>query len=312
MAEEYQLGHGVEIGPYLSIGGYFSANFENSQLTKEYMIDDVAIMAYGRLDDRLSYLLELEAVEFLVRDFGEGTTSTNMKFRIERAYVGYKLNDYADLRVGKFITPIGHWNLNPINVLRDTTSNPRYAQEIFPKFTTGVMLWGYLPSDDSWTYNIFGQHNKDLDANYNNIETDDYYGVEVKKRFGELEVGANMGDYEVEEEHFRYYGVTLKYEHDRVQILSEYSALAYNNIDSDGDTHEKYAYYVQGRYKLSSQHYLVSRYEQFTDDFHDVEEEILLFGYNYRPIHPVSIKCEYQFNSDEDKNRFLLSFSMLF
>lgn len=311
-AEEYQLGRGLELGEYLNIGGYISANYENSEIAKEYMIDDVAIMAYGRLDERLSYLVELEAVEFWVRDFGDGTTSTNMKFRIERGYVDYKFSNYVQLRVGKFITPIGYWNLNPINVLRDTTSNPRYAQEIYPRFTTGAMLSGYLPSDESWTYNAFVQHNKDLDPNYNNIETDEYYGVEVKKSFDNLTLGVNAGSYEVAEESFTYLGATLKYEHDRVQVLSEYSMLTYNNIDNDGDTHDKYAYYLQGRYKLSPQHFLVGRYEKFRDGFHGIDEEIRIIGYNYRPIYPVSIKCEYQFNSDEDKNRLLLSLSMLF
>jgi hypothetical protein len=314
-ASEYRLGHGLEINQYLSIGGYFSSKYENSTNTKEYMLDDVAILAYGRLGEHFNYLIELEATEFWVRNFGNDTTQKNMHFHIERAWLNYKQSDYLSVKVGKFITPIGFWNLNPITVLKDTTSNPRYASEIYPKFTTGVMAYGYLPFGESITYSIFLQNTKDLDPNYNNIKTDEYYGVELKKGFEHLTVGFNMGEYEVDEvneEHIQYFGASLKYQKNNIQLLGEYSHLTYNPLNNSNDKHNKYAYYLQGRYKVTPKHFVVGRYERFKDEFHGVDEEIKLIGYNYRPAYPVSIKCEYQLHDNKDNNKFLLSFSMLF
>ncbi|MBN2824501.1 MAG: hypothetical protein JXQ76_04185 [Campylobacterales bacterium] len=310
-ANEYQLGHGLELNPYLTMGGYFSSKYENSKSTKEYMIDDVAILAYGRLGERFSYLVELEAAEFWVRNFGNDTIQKNMTFRIERAYVNYKYNDYFSIKAGKFITPIGFWNLNPITVLKDTTSNPRYASEIYPKFTTGAMVYGYLPFDESIEYNAFIQKNKDLDKGYNNIQTDDYYGMELKKHWGDLTIGLNMGKYELDEENMKYFGASLKYETSHLQILSEYAHLIYNPLSNSSDEHDKYAYYIQGRYKLNAKHYLVGRYEKFEDEFAGVDESVKIIGYNYRPIYPISIKCEYQLR-ENDNNSLIVSFSMLF
>ena len=311
-ASEYRLGHGVEINQYLTLGGYFSTKYENSQKTKEYMLDDVALLAYGKLSDNFSYLIELEATQFWVRNFGNDTTQKNMHFHIERAWLSYKYNDYLNLKMGKFITPIGYWNLTPITVLKDTTSNPKYASEIYPKFTTGVMAYGYLPFDDSITYNLFLQKNKDLDPNYNNIETDEYYGIEVKKHFENMTLGINMGEYEVSEEHIQYFGASLKYQKSKIQILGEYSQLTYNPLNNANEKHTKYAYYLQGRYKINRKHFVIGRYEKFKDLFHGIDEEIKLIGYNYRPTYPVSIKCEYQINSNEADNKVLFSFSMLF
>ncbi len=311
-ANAYELGHGLEFGRYMSIGGYFSSKYQNAQDAKEYMIDDVAFLAYGRLSSRFSYLVELEATKFWVRDFANDTTQKNMHFHIERAYIDYNHNDTLNLKVGKFITPIGYWNLNPITVLKDTTSNPKLATEIYPKFTTGIMAYGYLPFDESMEYSAFFQQTKDLDANYNNIQTDDYYGFELKKRFDFFVVGANMGEYEVDEEHIKYFGASFKYEASAVQLLGEYAHLIYNPITNSKDEHDKYAYYLQGRYKINSKHYLVGRYEKFKDSFHGIDETIKLVGYNYRPIYPVSLKCEYQLHDNDEQNRFLVSFSILF
>jgi len=311
-ASEYRLGHGVEINQYLTLGGYFSTKYENSQKTKEYMLDDVALLAYGKLSDNFSYLIELEATQFWVRNFGNDTTQKNMHFHIERAFLNYKQSDYLNLKMGKFITPIGHWNLTPINVLKDTTSNPKYASEIYPKFTTGVMAYGYLPFDESIEYSAFMQQSKDLDPNYVNIETDEYYGVEFKKHFDNLIVGVNMGEYELEEEHRKYFGASLKYEASKVQILAEYSHLIYDHPNTSTQEHDKYAYYIQGRYKINRKHFVIGRYERFKDEFHSIDEEIKIIGYNYRPLYPVSLKGEYQLSSDEQNSKVLFSFSVLF
>ncbi len=308
----YQLGHGLEVNKYLSIGGYFSSKYENSNGNKKFMLDDVALLGYGRLGSQLSYLMEFEAREFWVRDFANDKIESNINFHIERAYLNYTYNDYLNVTVGKFITPIGYWNLTPINVLQDTTSSPKYATEIYPKFTTGIKIFGYLPFDDTINYNIFLQKNRDIDPKYNNIKTDNYYGVELKKSFDNLILGVSFGEYEADEEHRKYLATSFKYTQHNIQLIGEYALVKYNQTNDKSQEYNKYAYYIQGRYKLNSKHFIITRYEKSRDSFHDIDEDIKLIGYNYRPIYPISLKCEYQFNNNKDENKLLLSFSMLF
>ena len=315
-AEDYSIGHGLQINQNLNIGGYFSTQYEKSDILEQYMFDDIALLAYGGLSDKLSYLIEMEAKHFAVRDIKNSNTSYNTKFHIERAYLDYKYSEHLSFKVGKFITPIGEWNLNQINVLRDTTSSPLYGEEIFPKFTTGMMLYGHLWFDDTLKYSLFLQKSKDFDKNYNNIETDNYYGMQIKKHFDDIVVGLNIGQFEYEkiDEMTLYYGASFKYEKDDIQILSEYSMSKYEyGFGTDkGKVHDKYAYYIQGRYRLNRGHYLIGRYEGLEDKNIARKENISIIGYNYRPIYPISIKGEYQFNSDDTKSKFMLSVSMLF
>ena len=136
----YELGLGYKAHEKITIGGYFSTEFTVGEDTRELLIEDVAILAYGSLTENLSFLAELESVDFYKIDFENQWDRGNTTPAIERLYADYKVSDYATFRMGKQITPIGYWNLQPINVLRETTSNPRLSREMFPKFLTGLAV----------------------------------------------------------------------------------------------------------------------------------------------------------------------------
>ena len=72
--------------------------------------------------------------------------------------------------------------------------------------------------------------------------------------------------------------------------------------------------YLQGMYNINPKNALVSRYEYFKDTQKNVmsENHIGIIGYSYRPFYAVSIKGEYQFNSDSYLNKAIISLSVLF
>ena len=72
-------------------------------------------------------------------------------------------SEMVNIRIGKLITPIGYWNLEPINVLRDTSSNPEYSNKIFPKLLTGIDIYGYIDDYSTFKYHFFMQQIKDFD-----------------------------------------------------------------------------------------------------------------------------------------------------
>ena len=313
-SEEYQLGRGLKVNDALHLGGYFSTDYTFSNGKNIFELDDVAVLAYGTLTPQLSYFLELEAAPFYIKDFNTNESITTEKFHYERFYLDYRISEMFNLRLGKQITPIGYWNLEPINVLRDTSSNPFYSRNMFPKLLTGLDIYGYLDDEDRLNYHLFIQHNKDLDEDYINIPNEYFYGITLNYETDtSLSYGGTLGRYKTKHTQQIVNFIELNAKYDNYPFLVQ-SEFAYNDIEETTSNQSNYQLsgYLQGRYNFSSQHAIVSRYEYIDDDISNRKNHIGIIGYSYRPTYSVSIKTEYQINSDSAYNKAILSFSVLF
>ncbi len=311
-AEPYTLGQGLHINPILNIGGYFSSEFESKNSDETLTLDDVAVMAYGEINPMFSYLAEMEAVGFYHKNLSTGEESGSQKFHVERLYGDLWLSDAYNLRFGKMITPIGYWNTEPINVLRDTSSNPLYSKLLFPKFLTGIDLNGYIPGMDSTHYHLFAQNNRDLDEHYINIPNTHFFGLSVEKEFSmDWTGGGSIGEYmTLTDQRTRFIQANVKYDDTQWQVMSEVM-LAGNEFASNVHS-STLSGYVQGMYRYSLEHAFVGRYEYYNNNHTNYEDNIAVIGYSYRPWYPVSLKGEYQWHSMNDENALLFSFSVLF
>ena len=313
-ADEYKLGHGLKLNDKLSIGGYFSVDYETGDQKDQFRLDDVAILAYGSLSSNFSYLTEFEAAPFYVENYTTGTSTTNTEFHYERVYIDYIYSEMFNIRLGKQITPIGYWNLEPINVLRDTSSNPHYSNKMFPKLLTGIDLYGYLDDDNVLKYHIFMQKNKDLDEEYINIQNEHFFGFSLEHEFSsEFSFGGALGNYitTIDDKDIKFVQLDAKYDNYPFLIQSE---LAYNDINNKTLDKKNYQFagYTQSVYNFNMQHALISRYEYFDDNEADKVNHIGVFGYSYRPLYSISVKTEYQWNSESELSKSLISFSVLF
>jgi len=311
-ADPYTLGHGVQVGSALNIGGYFATEFEKKGDNKTFTLDDVAIMAYGDINPMFSYMAEFEAVGFYQKNFTNGDESNHRQFHAERVYGDLWLNDAYNIRFGKQITPIGYWNKEPINVLRDMTSNPLYSTLLFPKFITGIDINGYVPSIEGMKYHLFGQKNRDLDDEYINIRNTHFFGLALEQEISnDYSYGGSIGDYiTLTSQRTRFLQANGKYDNSKWQVLSEV-ILAKSDYNA-GDSDYTFSGYAQGMYRYTSEYGLLGRYEHFNDHHSGSEDNIGIVGFSYRPIYPVSFKGEYQIHSRNDENRALFSFSVLF
>ncbi len=308
----YTLGQGLQLHDMLSVGGYFSTEYEQSEDEKSFKLDDVAVMAYGSLLPSLNYLAEFEAVNFYSYNLTDEIEEKNYKFHVERLYLDYRYSDTLGARIGKEITPIGYWNLEPINVLRDTTSNPFYSQFMFPKFLTGIDINGYIPGSEGTTYHLFGQKNKDLDEEYLNIPNEHFFGVRIEHEVSmEFSVGGSVGQYEaLLDTKSNFVQLNAKYDDYRFRISAE--GIVRHDDLHDGSSEVSMAGYLQGLYRMSAQHALVSRAEFYDNRETDEKDSLFLVGYSYRPRFPISLKAEYQWHTLEAHDKFLASFSVLF
>ncbi len=314
-ADKYELGHGYKVNSALNMGAYFSLDYANGESIDRLRLDDVAVLAYGSLPSNFSYLAEFEAAPFYVKDYKNETSQTNTTLHKERMYLNYSYSDMFNFRLGKFITPIGYWNLEPINVLRDTSSNPLYSEDMFPKFTTGMDTYGYLDEDEQIEYHLFAQFTDDIDKDYINIQNDLFIGISLDYEVSdEIDMGSSVGYYETyEKKEISLAEANAKYDNYPLLLQTEW---AYTNIQNNILHVNEYQVggYLQGMYSINPKNALVSRYEYFKDRQKDVmsENHIGIIGYSYRPMYAVSFKGEYQFNSDSYLDKAIISFSVLF
>lgn len=312
--EEYQLGKGVQVGSLpLYIGGYFSLDYKHTDDIDRYRVDDLAILGYGDYE-KFSYLAEFEFKEMYVETHENGVkdSTNNDKLYTERLYLDYNFNENYMLRVGKYNSPIGFWNLLPVNVLRETTSNPMSTLIIFPKFTTGLGSSYMSYGEGELKVDVMLQHNNDISYEYNNYKIDEHYGFGVSYERDDYTLKLNGGYFHnlnnyILQDNLYYFLLSAKYESQRYQILSEIGSQK-----SKSDFTTDYALYVQGLYRFSEQHIGIIRVESYDDNLNATDDDMLIFGYTYRPLYPIAIKSEYQFHSQSSQNQFLFSFSVLF
>jgi len=311
-AEPYTLGQGVHFNEMLNVGGYFSSEFQSKNGKESASVEDVAVLAYGDINPMLSYLGELEAVGFYTKNLSTGSENGSRKFHAERFYGDLWMADAFNIRFGKMITPIGYWNKEPVNVLRDTTSNPLYTMLLFPKFLTGIDINGYIPETEGTKYHLFGQNNHDLDGEYINIPNTHFFGLSVEKEFSlDWNGGGSFGEYITStKQRTRFIQANAKYDDSQWQVMAEVLGAR----SEYRDTTDAYAVsgYLQGMYRYTPQHAFLSRVEYFNDHHTRYKDTIGVVGYSYRPWYPVSLKGEYQWHSLGGENRALFSFSVLF
>lgn len=310
----YQLGDGIKL-PFLPlyIGGYISTDYQKTDTTDRYRVDDVAVLAYGDYQ-KFSYMMEFEFKEFYtITDSPAGRKKeSDKKLHTERLYVDYAINENFTLKAGKYNTPIGYWNLLPVNVLQDTTSKPVSNSIVYPTFSTGTELSynAYLGEGSEIEMNLILQKSEDFDATYNNYITDEHYGFGLTYTKDDLSFKINTGVFhnilDQRERHY-YYLLSSRYENDTYQLTTEIGTQS----DTDGIKTE-YAGFSQLVYHLTEQHSAILRVESYSDRLKNEQDNLAVFAYSYRPVYPVAFKSEYQVHSMTKRNQFLLSFSVMF
>jgi len=310
--QDYQLGLGYSVNDMLTVGGYFSTEYAVGDDSEEFVVDDVAILAYGNLTENFSFLAELESVDFFRHDFETGSSESNVPPAIERLYGDYKFSDTYSVRFGKQITPIGYWNLQPINVLRETTSNPRFSREMYPKFLTGLDIYGYTPFDENTGYHLYVQGTEDLDDAYININIDRHLGLSLDRQLtSRWHAGVSMGRFDdLDNTATRYLALNTRLALGKLTLFME--GIRDLHETNSGLHEQSTAVYGQGEYRLTPQHALIVRGEYFNNELTGIRERIGILGYSFRPVFPVSFKVEHQWHSDSGDNLWLGSFSVLF
>lgn len=319
----YTLGQGLQIGDTeLRLGGYINIENENNldRSKEEFSFDDLSLFLYGNLTGKIRFFTEIEDSHFWQTDT-EGRTRTGHKWQTERLYLDYLSSDLLNIRVGKFLTPLGIWNEIHADPLTWTVSRPVVTFAAFPEYITGAQIFGnFEVFEQDLSYALFYQGNESLDENTGHRKTHFAYGGRLRWfATPEIEMGIpflHCREYGVGDR-INLTGMDFSYRRRRIEIRSE---ATYSSVDLEGGGwSQEYGYYIQGAYGITERLFATLRHEYFNGRRGVGDIEAYSIGTAYKPRPQIVFKAEYLVRSGDlsigdihGDDLILTSFSVLF
>ena len=147
----YESGHGLHhAGSGLTLGGYVTAAYQRLRGQSDRLrISHTSLFLWWEPIYRFKLLAEVDRENLIADDqrsllvFPVGTAPED-RTSLERLHVNWTFDDALSVRAGKFLTPVGRWNMQHADPLTWTTNRPRLTQSVYPNNLTGVMASGKL------------------------------------------------------------------------------------------------------------------------------------------------------------------------
>ena len=280
-------------GSDIGVGGYGAISYAHLEGGKaRYAIDDVSLFLHWEGKGRLRAFAELGLETPLVATTS-GHVSSHSYFALERAYVDYLYTDGLNLRLGKFLTPIGRWNLIHADPLVWTTSRPLITEQAFPTNATGVMLFGSLPVlGHAVDYSVYGTVGTEWRPNPDLDPFSEAYGAHVSTALTpNAEFGFSLVSFEQRSsigERRKLVGLDYVWSRNRY----EFSAEAAYRFSNDGSRFDEKGLFVQGVVPLSARVYAVGRYEFYDPAGSAGDLNLLVWGLAFKPNPSLVLKME--------------------
>jgi hypothetical protein len=263
---DYRPGNGWQIpGTGFRLGGYASAGIDDERHQPVRLsVDDISLFVHWEGEGKFRLFSELDLEEPLAWEAGEGLTTRHAYLALERLYGDYLYSENLNFRAGKFLTPIGRWNVIHAAPLVWTTSRPLVTEHTFPTNATGAMVYGTLPVfGKEIDYSLYSAVGRDWRPDPKLDPFSKAYGMHVTlptSSFGEF--GVSYANFEQEGkmgEHKNLLGLDYFWSHDHYEISTE---LAYRVSDEGSHSNER-GLFIQGVAPLSERWYAIGRYELF-------------------------------------------------
>jgi hypothetical protein len=308
--DPYSLGHGLNFPQQgLVVGGYLSLYYSDLQhQDAQFSIRDLSLFVSKTLTDRWHLFSEVEIGDAL-RFSRDGVSRSDAEFDLERLYADYRATREANFRFGKFLTPVGRWNVIHADPLVWTADRPLTTTAAFARHATGAMLYGDADiGGNSLDYSLYVDDSELLDpAQKNELAFEDdtsglsphnafkhaaggrvaYHFMNDAVHVGVSYVRFRMSDLQERQELF---GADALLTVKRMELSGEW---VYRN--SLGSTEpDEYGGFLQAVLPLPDRFYLVGRWEKYRVASLPPSATIDTLGITYRPHEAVSIKLEYR------------------
>lgn len=263
---EYQPGHGWRVPDTgFRLGGYSSAGIDDDYHQHwDAGINDLSLFIWWEGEGRLRLFSEIDLEDPLRYEPGIGLTSKHAYLALERLYADYLYSDKLNLRAGKFLTPIGRWNVIHADPLVWTTSRPLITERTFPTNATGIMAYGTLPlMGTDIDYSIYTDVGEDWRPDPKLDPFEEVLGMHFNFPLsGAGELGISYANFEQKGsigERKNLLGLDYSWTKDRYEVSAE---LAYRFSD-EGSRSDERGLFVQGVAPISERWYALGRYELY-------------------------------------------------
>lgn len=289
----YVLGHGLRIADTgFTLGGYSALHYERfRQGSPRLALSNASLFVWWEGDGRWKFFSETD-LENSITTKDHPLPGKDRYVALERFYFDYALTDSVTARIGKFLTPIGRWNLIHADPLVWTTSRPLTTEAAFPTNATGLMLSGTVTAFGTGIdYSVYGSQGDEIRNNPNMDPFYEAHGLHLSFPVSAgTQVGLSYAGFEQDssrEDEKHLLGLDVHWSRDRYEISVE----AIRRSSSTG-TGEARGGFVQGVVPLSERLYAVARYESFHQPAVGPAVHIRVVGLNYRLTPAVSLKAE--------------------
>lgn len=313
----YRLGEGLRIADTgFTLGGYATMTNEDLRHTpSRTALDNTSLFVWWEGEGRWKFFSEIDYENIL--STRSATQPADKRYlALERLYFDYAYNDNTNVRVGKFLTPIGRWNLIHATPLVWTTSRPLITTVSFPGNVTGLMANGSLPRlGNGVEYSIYGSAGGEIRPNPTLDPFNEVIGAHVSLPLSEDgQLGFSYAAFEQKKtlgEQKQLAGVDFVWSRHRYEISGE----GIYRFSDNGSTWDEKGAFLQLVVPLSERLYAVGRYEVFRKSREIVSTRLWVAGLNYRISRALVLKAEWVGSKDNQIDApegFMSSLSILF
>lgn len=312
----YRLGEGLRVpGTGFGLGGYATATLDKLQhAPTRATLEDMSLFLWWEGEGRWKFFSEFD-FENLLSSRPISRDGDGRYLALERIYVDYALGDTANIRAGKFLTPIGRWNLIHATPLVWTSSRPLVTQESFPSNVTGLMLSGTMTELGETEYSLYASSGTEIRANPTLDPFNEVIGLHLTlPSLGGAKLGFSYATFEQKKtlgESKDLVGLDFVWARNRYEVSAE-GIYRFSNKGSAWD--EKGAF-VQMVVPLTEKLYAIGRYESFRKSLSPFSTKLWITGVNYRITPAIALKAEWissRNNSLGAPEGFMSSISILF
>ncbi|WP_395701209.1 hypothetical protein [Aquabacterium sp.] len=337
----YEFGRGLRLGDSgFTLGGYLTGEYRRqAPMHAQLRASHASVFLWWEGLERFKVFGELDLENLLARhrDAYDNDGDADRRASLERLYLDWAVHDRVTLRVGKFLTPIGRWNLVHADPLVWTTSRPLLTQSAFPHNATGLMATGTLPADAySVSYSFYASNGAEWAVDDRQDPFSTVRGGRLVLPVGtDWQLGASYARYQQQGsrgEPRTLTGLDLLWTHQGYELMAEWLR---TSSDQPGpavrpEPDEGYGpgsrglarsvpthgLYVQGVAPIAGALYAVARVEWFRDTWTTGTQRQSTLGLAWRPHPALSLKLEVQHpgsvNGPNRANTWLASACILF
>jgi len=319
---DYELGHGIDVGP-INFAGYSDlvANVP-SRGTGSLVLNDLSLFVSGHIGQLFNPFTEVELADLglIHARAAPGDDHGTGDLVLERLYNDSYLSDSITLRLGKMLAPVGEWNVIHAAPLVLTTVRPAVTYRNFSEYATGISVLYSDPSARFPDFQVYWQPSGEFSERPSHLTVHQYRGVagvHVSFPLGLLDkLGFSFQhSKDVLGVDQSLLGTDYHYSVGQLTLQGEgtYSDISDNGVIHNHDT--EWAAYAAASYTVAEQWSVYAWYEGFLDRTAPSTAQDVLLGIAYKYEPALVAKLEYLQNiGGQPVNRTGLyaSFSVLF